>query len=439
MCVIIACVNKKGIVTLPILEGAELANGDGGGIAWLDNAGAACWKKGIKATTIWRLIKEHKIAPPYVVHFRIATAGAKSRELCHPFPVTEDATLALSGAGPHPLLFHNGHWTSWRSMVLQAALTKPKLPDGDWSDSRAMAWLAHHCGLSVLAMVDEKIAALDPIEAAIRFFGTGWSEYRGMWVSNQSFAYRTDYIESENKKGRKGKGKTITIPLGPSIPYDTADERGYAAALASGEYDKRDLTPAGRSFYNTEERRWVSENERRVKQSCPSAPIGTSRPSLPEPMWVKLSGGSEVRTPSYGEYKQLCDICTNKSNTHSICRPTIAPATNASTIDLCKDCKDAFVKLTEGSRPGIAWRVLVKAREAKSNAIGMGAVRANISTRGILISAEGQIAKWSREQEKKLARVAGGSITPAPAASASPSELPSNGSGTLAAPTREGA
>src|SRR6185503_15959688 len=112
------------------------------------------------------------------------TVGGKVKELCHPFPVTRDVSLALQGKTDGFVVFHNGHWGQWKEKSLDAAVKhKVKVPNGKWSDSRAMAWSAHLYGVPVLEFIDEKAIAFGPEE--IEVFGSGWTLVDDVWVSNR--------------------------------------------------------------------------------------------------------------------------------------------------------------------------------------------------------------------------------------------------------------
>jgi predicted glutamine amidotransferase len=105
------------------------------------------------------MFKKGIIKPPFLLHFRIATAGGVSKELTHPFPIEPTASLALEGEC-ESVLMHNGHFSEWQKVLLNNISPTYKFPEGDWSDSRAMAFIASIHGEHVLKLFEEKITVL---------------------------------------------------------------------------------------------------------------------------------------------------------------------------------------------------------------------------------------------------------------------------------------
>src|SRR5690348_8095603 len=103
MCVIAICQDKR--IPLEDVEACYKRNDDGAGIAWLGQLEEAnstpkhsngrhgdssakthskvIWKKGLSLKEVSELTESLPL--PYVVHFRIASAGGKSVRLTHPF------------------------------------------------------------------------------------------------------------------------------------------------------------------------------------------------------------------------------------------------------------------------------------------------------------------------------------------------------------------
>lgn len=198
MCVIIQCKDK--FPESSVIESAGQLNGDGGGIAWIatekvkdEKTGEIIdkkyvkWVKGIGATSIIKIIKSG-IPLPAIIHFRIATVGSVCEEMCHPFPVSHNASTFRVGKHTKAVLFHNGHWADWRNICLRTILrAKVPFPDGEWSDSRALAWLASIYGLNFLSLIEgsNKIAVLTT--EGIRTYGEGWKSVKGNMCSNDFF------------------------------------------------------------------------------------------------------------------------------------------------------------------------------------------------------------------------------------------------------------
>lgn len=158
------------------VRAAYEANKFGAGVAWRED-GKVRWEKGLHdPDDLAKLVK--KLSLPYVVHCRVPTCGDDINGLTHPFPVTLDVPLDLTGKTDGYVLFHNGHWTAWREFVLRtitAMYGQIKLPPGGWSDSRAMAWAASVYGLGILELIDEKAIAFGPQDIHIfrpRFWET---------------------------------------------------------------------------------------------------------------------------------------------------------------------------------------------------------------------------------------------------------------------------
>lgn len=143
MCVILNCVEKAP--DKDILRFCELTNRDGGGVAWRDRVkNVNVYKKGLKSEEIADIIKDLPL--PYVIHFRIGTAGGKVNELCHPFEISVNSELNKECETPNNLLFHNGHISEY---TLLNKLFKINLR-GHVSDSRILASLLAKTGLKTI-------------------------------------------------------------------------------------------------------------------------------------------------------------------------------------------------------------------------------------------------------------------------------------------------
>jgi hypothetical protein len=141
MCVLYAC--ETDVPDLKVLEDNEAMNDDGGGCAWIDDRGRVCWRKGFQtASDLWRFIKDKPL--PSLIHQRMRSAGPVCPELTHPFPVTKDVSLALSGHAK-AVLAHNGT-VSYEVDMSHAAKTGIHIPPGPWSDTRWMTYVYAHTG-----------------------------------------------------------------------------------------------------------------------------------------------------------------------------------------------------------------------------------------------------------------------------------------------------
>ena len=194
MCIIICCDKKSGHIDMKMLKSAEAFNQDGMGMAWINRNNMVEWKKGLNAKQIKKLI--HKIKPSlkkgYIVHARIASIGSVCPQLTHPFEISIDANDSLEGITDKGVLFHNGTWTEYKDIVLSTLVAnKTRMYEGENSDSRSMAFLAHMYGVSVLNLIsDQKIAILTP--RGIKRFGK-FPQVDKHYCSN-------DYIKYNNNK-----------------------------------------------------------------------------------------------------------------------------------------------------------------------------------------------------------------------------------------------
>jgi Glutamine amidotransferase domain len=178
MCVVLATIgNAKP--SLSVLKACEAANPHGGGVAWREK-NRVRFEKGIDADAIHKIVLRER--GPFLIHFRIATVGSKSPELCHPFPVSGNPSTALSGKAS-AVIAHNGTWYNWKETVTRAARhMSAKLPDGEMSDSRAMAWLVAQVGERAFNNVTGRFAYFTAAKG-IKLFGN-WEKLNGFFASN---------------------------------------------------------------------------------------------------------------------------------------------------------------------------------------------------------------------------------------------------------------
>jgi len=187
MCVILCF--EKDYPTQDMLDSAEDYNSDGGGMAWIEN-GKVHYRKGIKGKEMMEIIEKRKIKLPFILHFRIASVGKVSTELCHPFPIQDGVPLDKKGV-VNGVVFHNGNWTGWREWIMKTVVRKKiKMPRNIWSDSRGLAFLAHHYGIDVLNTINtNKIAVLT--KDGIQRFGERWDKIGKVVCSNDNFKRTT--------------------------------------------------------------------------------------------------------------------------------------------------------------------------------------------------------------------------------------------------------
>lgn len=195
MCVILAAEKKK--VKYEWLKMADQANPDGIGAAWLAD-GRVNYMKGMELKDIQKL--HPHLEPPYVIHFRISTVGGKRKDLTHPFPIMQGVPLLERGTA-QSVLFHNGHWNDWKEILMRSLSRGEKIPNGAWSDSRAMAFLVQSHGLGFLELIDNQRVAVLGAKKVIRFFGNGWADLNGVWASNKMFLSHKDWLDYSKPMG----------------------------------------------------------------------------------------------------------------------------------------------------------------------------------------------------------------------------------------------
>lgn len=196
MCVILALETKKelDLLTLEILKNAEQTNPDGNGYATLKN-GKVIFEKGISMESIYEKICTGEIVAPCVIHARITSCGITTPELTHPF-VIEDESNPMQGVleKGESVLFHNGTFSDYKDLVLKTALgSGRKLPKGNMSDTRGLAWCLKSLGVNALEYIDtgfNKFAVLN--SKGLTKYGK-WVNVNGIESSNNYYANSYEY------------------------------------------------------------------------------------------------------------------------------------------------------------------------------------------------------------------------------------------------------
>lgn len=246
MCVILIAPNDRPCPEM--VEAAYLTNEKGAGAAWRED-GRVHWKKGLLSLEEMQELAVN-LPLPYVLHFRIPTCGGARKDLAHPFPIDPTLPNTLEGDTDGFVLFHNGHWTRWRESMLETVHnTSCKLPNGKWSDSRAMAWSASIYGLSYLDLLDEKYVAFGPNQEDIEVSTFGWTVVEGIWASNLGWQHKPVW----HRRGVKGGGASSTSSSNATnkeAAIDRIVKRGHGSdyhttAPASMAGAKVDITKMG--------------------------------------------------------------------------------------------------------------------------------------------------------------------------------------------------
>jgi hypothetical protein len=189
MCVILVA-DKGERPTTEQIVAAAAANPHGIGMAWIEG-GEVRWSKDVPLSGALRAAKELPL--PFVMHFRIASAGGVKPELCHPFPIEAMPRTDMEGTAKQ-VLFHNGHVPGWESWFAESF---PKgRPAGSWSDSRLMARKAWF-GFDPEKLKGQRTARL-AASGKVRTTGEGWIEAGGVrWSNGYWLEYMADWQEEE--------------------------------------------------------------------------------------------------------------------------------------------------------------------------------------------------------------------------------------------------
>ena len=232
MCVIFKVAPGEQL-TADEIEAAGFQNDDGWGIAWLGEGGLVQWEKGIDTKEMSEALEGLKDVE-YIAHARLATAGDASESLTHPFPVTANAGLALSGQA-RQVLFHNGHWFKWEEALagLQALdRMLGKIPDGEWSDSRLLAYLAARYGDGAKPAFSDagKVAIIGP--EGVKLYGSFDKVRPGVVASNLHWDIYAGYAYSEYSHGWGGHF------AGNSNTYTYTSHQEYSSQAREKALDK---------------------------------------------------------------------------------------------------------------------------------------------------------------------------------------------------------
>jgi hypothetical protein len=178
MCVILVCpANIRP--DRETLDACHKSNPHGVGVAWRDDDRVR-WSKGLEPDELEPLIAT--LPGEIVIHFRWASVGEVTPKLCHPFPITANATTRLTGHA-RAVLFHNGTWMEWREMLRR--MPRGRVADV-LSDSRVAASLVDLCGKDVLERLPGRWVFFE--RDFTELFGD-WQRWRGMRVSNLGFTH----------------------------------------------------------------------------------------------------------------------------------------------------------------------------------------------------------------------------------------------------------
>lgn len=185
MCVIVYCPQGERPAFDELLTMSN-ANPHGIGVAWR-TSDRVHYVKGISLN---RLVGYLDKPGELIIHFRYASVGGVSPELCHPFPVRVDAPLHLRGK-TSAVIFTNGTWQNWSAIneTISRRLNLPPL-QGEVSDTRVIARLVKATGATRwLTQIKDTNRNESTVRSLIfdrhktRIFGD-WREQDGIFFSN---------------------------------------------------------------------------------------------------------------------------------------------------------------------------------------------------------------------------------------------------------------
>jgi hypothetical protein len=205
---------------------------------------------------------------PHVIHFRTSTAHGVCPELTHPFIISKTSPISTEYEGKGPVLFHNGIWSSWEEKTFDFFLkTGNKIPDGAWSDSRALAIILGQIGMNALSFINGKFVILTPEDIIIkpggdferddgiafsnggykRFSNAGTCGYNQPWTSEweKKNAKKEEDSKEDEEKIRvvKKNGGTRCPNISETVTGRISTETLNKIARAKGRREGEDLWP----------------------------------------------------------------------------------------------------------------------------------------------------------------------------------------------------
>ena len=274
MCVIINIENGE-FPKYQTLKEAEILNSHGGSIAWLEN-GKINYQKGIKAKKVNELI-EKRLKPNKVktaiIHFRIASVGNVNKDLCHPFPISNEVKTDLKiEDSKFDLLFHNGTISNWENMLIESLQKNfGKLPQGELSDSRAIAFLLNRHGTDIIkdskhnkfSILTKKgiikfgtWVKVDKNECSNDYFVKNDYEYNylGFWDKTETKKEVSKKEKTKGKKGKKGKLPNFAKQkLRSNWENDYSDDQNEINKFIKTIQDRNYYQKCKKDFYVTDQ------------------------------------------------------------------------------------------------------------------------------------------------------------------------------------------
>lgn len=251
MCIAISKPIGVGLPSDEILKNCWENNDDGAGFAF-NFDGRVFIKKGFMTfKDFMKALKTYDARYNFkecgvLMHFRIATHGARDASMTHPFPIVDDAgCLKKIEYVSDYAVIHNGIITLTSTTASRSAgLSDTALFIKDYLTKIAgnKAWLRKQCNMELIEkLIDSKMAILDKY-GNIKMT-SGFTEDNGVFYSNSSYKdsyYRTYTYYSGGSYSTKTKKNT----KGSNYRYDDYDyDYGYGYGYGSGygyDYDSYD-------------------------------------------------------------------------------------------------------------------------------------------------------------------------------------------------------
>lgn len=263
MCIAIACWGD--MPSEADLERSARLNGHGAGIAWTDLSVEKAkrlvhWQKGLKSDvdSVQSFLKDNKIKYPFVIHYRKQSIGPEVDALTHPFPIDPDARLTLKGKA-QKVLFQNGTIKDWEKWLYEIVVpSEYDMPQGHWSDTRALAVAAAIKGEGILRWIRDvsRIVVLDALPSVSCADNKPASHIRlyGEWITpdkaKHSFSQSLDKQEAEarQKEGywvcRNGKWIDKRDSKNKNLVYDDEDIDGESWVDTRDNFRTSENVPA---------------------------------------------------------------------------------------------------------------------------------------------------------------------------------------------------
>lgn len=201
MCLIAICIQKKP--SREIIHKGWDSNSHGAGIAWVNKDRKAQYVKGLtSADEVYKYVE--KLSLPFVIHFRLASAGGKDPLLTHPFEISKGSPLALAGEA-NKVLIHNGHESDWKKCLAASGVDVDAIKT-PLSDTRAIAMIiARHKNSDFLKIASGKFVTVGYDDAEdknkIRYWGD-FDEEDGILYSNTHWKWRSIVYPQGSYKGQ---------------------------------------------------------------------------------------------------------------------------------------------------------------------------------------------------------------------------------------------